>query len=161
MDLVEIPRSGIARSDRINMANEMAVRYAQLREEVNNTRLPHEKELPMWSAASILDHLVNHTQDAEMQHHNTGAELFEMKSIAADACIEKSSKTGKPRINTRQLAAYEKLVKLTFQWAKQDPSKMWTYSGGSQLDPKTLRQGVISYNGKRIVACWEGARTNL
>lgn len=157
MDLIEMARGAMGCTDPITLAKEMADRYARMRREINNSMLPGERPLPEWTAATILDHIRLHNQDAETQLWVTLTEIQELKQAALEGAVERHRGTKRKRVNDKQVAAYERLVKLQYYVAAKDASKLAFYSGGGHLDPKTLSQGMMALSGKNIVSMWDGA----
>ena len=158
MDLIEMGRSAVGRCDPIALAKDMAQRYASIRHKCNKNLLPGETPLPEWKAATILDHIRMHNQDPETQMWVTLCEIQELKQAALEGAVEINQGTKRKRVNDKQIAAYEKLVKLQWYVQSKDPQKMWGYSGGSHIDPKSINQGMLALSGKNIVSLWENAR---
>ena len=160
MDLIEMGRAAVGRCHPVTLAKDMAERYARIRQKCNRNLLPGETPLPEWKPATILDHIRNHNQDPETQMWVSLCEIQELKQAALEGAVEVHPATKRKRVNDKQIAAYERLTKLQYFVQSKDPQKMWGYSGGSHIDPKSISQGMMAMSGKNIVALWENARSS-
>ena len=160
MDLIEMGRAAVGRCDPITLATDMALRYKAIRRKCNQNLMAGEQPLPQWKAATILEHIRMHNQDPETQMWITLCEIQELKQAALEGAVEMNQSTKRKRVNEKQVAAYEKLVKLQWYVQGKDPQKMWGYSGGSHIDPKSINQGMMALSGKNIVSLWENASNN-
>lgn len=153
--LMNIIRKSIAKTDPVNLAIHVASRYEKIRLEANANLQPGEEELPVWSAASILDHLRFHNTDPELQTWHRMTELQELAQIALNASVVKNPETGEVCIDEKQGKLYLEFIKQLESQSKSDPSKKLYYSGGNHLDMKSASEGPISYSGKNIISFWK------
>lgn len=158
MNIINIARQSMARTDLATMAIHMAKRYAKLRRDINRNLMPGEDPLPEWKASTILEHIRHHNQDPEVQQVVCISEVQELREHSLNACLEKDEKTGNIRCNKDQVACYERLTKLQFTLQKMDPTKMAFYSGGAHLDPKPAKQGLFAMSGKNLRSYWQSVR---
>ena len=155
MNLINLIRKSIAKTDPVNLANYVAKKYAALREEINSNLMPGEKPLPEWKAATILQHLRYHNVDAELQTWNRMVEYQELIKIALDASVVRDEDTGEVKINPVQAKMYIELTKQYESLSKSDPTEKLYYSGGNNMDMKAASEGFISYSGKPLIAMWK------
>jgi len=157
MDLIEMGRASIGCSDPISLAKEMERRFNIMRRECNAQLMPGERPIPRWRAATIMEHIRSHNQDPEIQQWVQLRDIQELKDIALQASVTKKSRSGTVKLDEKQAAAYEKLCRLEWFVRRQEPQKCCFYSGGGHIDPKSMRQGLLSTSGKPIVALWSDA----
>ena len=158
LNIINIARQSMARTDLATMAIHMARRYAKLRRDINRNLLPGEDPLPEWKASTILEHIRHHNQDPEVQQVVCIAEVQELREHCLNACLEKDAISGHVRANKDQVACYERLTKLQFSLQKMDATKMAFYSGGAHLDPKSTKQGIFAMSGKNLRSYWASVR---
>lgn len=155
MEIIDMARKSIGRTDLTTLALHMAKKYKRLRREINRNLLEGEEPLPPWNARTILDHIRHHNQDPEVQQVVILSEIQELREKALNACLEKDTVKGNVRCNKDQVACYEKLVKLQSFIQGKDPSKQAFYSGGAHIDPKVTKQGLLAVTGKNLVSYWQ------
>lgn len=155
--LLEMMRQSIGRIDLVTLAEGMADYYRiHVQNKINTNLQVGERPLPNWSAAQILDCIRNHNQDPLIQQVVILAECQEMRNKMLDCVLEKSSKTGKIRVNKQNLDGYERITKLQLQVQKMDASKMAFYSAsGGKLNAEILKQGAFSFHGKTVLDLWK------
>jgi hypothetical protein len=157
MGLVHAIRKSIARTSPIELANFVARRYAEIRDDVNAKLLPGERELPVWSAASILHHLRFHNTDPELQNWRRMVELQELEQIALHASVIQNEETGEIKTDPQQFKIYLEIGKQLEALSRSDLTTKNYYSGGALIDPKTLSEGPISLSGKALVSAWSSS----
>lgn len=148
--LMDMIVQSIGQTDIVCLVNEVARRYAEIREQTNNNLMAHEKPLPEWKAATILDHFRNHHCDPEFMLWMSLKDLREAKEVALHSMIEQNPKTKRKRINRDGVRAYSELCKLEWTVGKIDPSKCLFYNAGRHLDVKGLSAGPIATSFKPL-----------
>ena len=158
MNIINIARQSMARTDLSTMAIYMAEKYEKLRNEINSSLMPGEDPLPEWKASTILEHIRHHNQDPDVQQLVCIAETQELREHLLNACLEKDEITGNVRGNKDQIACYEKITKLQFQLQKMDATKMAFYSGGAHVDTNVAKQGAFAMSQKNLRSYWSSVR---
>lgn len=149
--IFQMVRASIARVDPIVLAQFVAVRYKRIQDEVNENLQPHERPLPDWTAATILEHMRYHNTDAELQTWMRISEMQEMARIASDAVTVLNPDTGHKSLDPVQTKLYLEIVKTIESLSKSDPSKKVFFSSGKHVDIKAASDGFISKTGKNLV----------
>ena len=151
VEIIDMIRKNIARTDIINLVTQVALRYAELRHDVNSNIILGQAELPEWNAAMILDHIRYHNTDPELQTWIRLTEIQEVIKISLNASVEHDANTGEKRINPQQFRIYQDSVKLSYHVGKMEPSKMLFKSNESYLDMKAACQPIVATTNKKIV----------
>lgn len=152
--LIQTIRKSIARTNPIELANFIASRYAEIREDVNSKLLPGEQPLPEWTAATILHHLRFHNVDAEIQNWRRMVELQEIEQVALHASIIQNEETGEIKIDPQQYKIYLETGKQIEALSKSDLTTKNYYSDGALLEQRTLKEGPIALSGKPLLSAW-------
>ncbi len=130
----------------------MARHYAAFRRDTNSRPMEEDDEpLPEWPAASIVDHLLHHNTDPEIQTWINLIRIQEMITIAIDSIVEFNETTGKKRIAEKGLKSYDTLVKLWYFTASRPLPKCFGYKKGKHIDVDANNQPFITRHGKALV----------
>lgn len=158
MKLMAMIRKSISKTDLVNLAINVARKYEEIRQDVNNNLLPGEKPLPEWKAATILQHIRYHNVDPELQTWVRMTEFQELMKIALDASVVIDEDTGEIRTNPIQIKIYLELNKQMEVLSKSNPSEKLYYSGGEHFDTNVASEGFISFSGKPLIAQWKSSK---
>lgn len=144
-------------SNRIMLAERMAEYYAAFRQRVNAQLLPHERALPGWSAAQILDHLkgVGHHNDPVIVFNDMLTETREIRERLKGCLFERSLQTGHERPNKVAFDCFDKMSKLLSHLQKQDPTKMAFFDRGTRVNVANLSQGPLTTHTKPLSDLWK------
>jgi hypothetical protein len=158
MKLMAMIRKSISKTNLVNLAINVARKYEEIRQDVNNNLLPGEKPLPEWKAATILHHIRYHNLDPELQTWVRMSEYQELIKITLDASVVIDEETGELKtdpIQGKMLIMYEKRLE---ELQKSNPSEKLYYSGGEHFDTNVASEGFISFSGKPLIAQWKSSK---
>lgn len=71
-----------------------------------------------------------------------------------ESVLEQHPKTKHVRVNTHQLAALEKVIKMELLVHGKDPSKMAFYCPGARVDSATRSRGPVNSTTKTLYSYW-------
>jgi hypothetical protein len=152
--IVEMLRENCGKMDPAALATQVADYYAKLRARVNRQLQAGETPLPHMNAATVLEHIRSHQQDAEVKQLTMLAELQELRETLMDSVLEENKRTKHVRGNLSQISALERIIKLELLVHSKDASKMACYSAGARVNPSAHKQGAAHVNTKTIYDYW-------
>jgi hypothetical protein len=158
MDLVDMLQQNIGQMDPVALAKMVSESYEALRAR-KNARLRHgETQLPFMNAATVLDHIRKHTQDAEVKQIVMLEELQEMREQLMEIMFEQHSVTKQRRPNKSAFDCLDKVLKMELLVQSKDASKMSFFSAGARVNTTALKQGAVSTAHKQLVSEWRQKR---
>lgn len=152
--IVEMLRQNTGRMDSSVLAQQVADFYATLRTRVNRQLLAGEIPLPAMNAATVLEHIRRHQQDAEVKQIVMLEELQEIRETLMDSVLEQNPRTRHVRGNLAQLSALDKVIKLELLVHSKDPAKMSMYCAGTRVNPANRSAGPVHTSTKTLYSYW-------
>jgi hypothetical protein len=134
--------------------------YESFREEANKKEQHEDRRpLPPWSASSIIEHLLFHNVDPEIQMWIRLIEIQEMIRTSQDSILEYNEKLKKMRVNKEASLVYERLVKLWYHVASRPLEKQFGYRKNAKIDIESVNQPFVTKNQKSIVDYYKEAQS--
>jgi hypothetical protein len=140
---------------------EIAMYFAKFREDTNKNGLHEDgRPIPPWSASSIVEHLLYHNVDPEIQTWVRLIEIQEMIRTCSECIFEYNDKLKKMRVNKEASLTYERLVKLWYHVTSRPLDKQFGYRKSSKIDMDSINQPFITKNQKSIVDYYKEAQSS-
>lgn len=150
-DVYRTMANGIGQSDPIPLAKETAVCYAKARRVVNATQQEGRRPLPTWSAASILDHWMEHTQDPQIRLWIfMWITTSTIHGIRRKSLWKRNRKTGEERVDKDQFSIMRDCMRIWLTVSSKDPRKFAYYREDSMISNKSMANGGLSTVGKPV-----------
>lgn len=99
----------------------------------NNNREHGEEELPEWSAASMKEHYLNHTMDAEVKLFAMQRKYAKISRNLERKCIKRRDEEGNMKYDKDALTQMINVDRMSLHLMKQDVKKMNTFSNGKKI----------------------------
>lgn len=131
--------------------------YEQFRRETNKKKLHEGTPLPEWKASSIVEHLLHHNVDPQVQVWVQLCHIQELIATELESIVEIGSKSKKPRLRKDGVQNYERLVKLWHHVSARPMDKMFAYRKDNKIDVESINQPFITRNQKSIVDYYTAA----
>ena len=143
--------NGIGCADPIPLANEVAAAYAKAQTTINSTRQTGRRKVPDWTAASILDHWLKHTQDPQIRLWMymwicTGV----VENIREHSLWKENRKTKRRRVDKEQWGVMRDAIRLWLTVSVKDPRKFAYFNEDKMINSKAMADGGINTVGKPV-----------
>lgn len=143
--LIDLLTENIGRMDNVTLAQMVSEYYEErVRGPINRELRPGERPLPPMPPERVLAHIRLDQQDPRVKQVVQLEALQEIREeILQNNMMERSSRTGKKRVNKHQLECLEKVIKLEWFVQHQDVTKASFYASNKHIDEKNL-EGIVS-----------------
>lgn len=157
-ELVMVASKCIGQMSIESLGKEIERLYEKFRRETNKKKL-HEDgaPLPEWKASSIVEHLIHHNVDPQVQIWVQLVHIQELIATEMESIVEVGSKSKKPRLRKEGVQNYERLVKLWHHVSARPLDKMFAYRKDGRIDTESINQPFITRNQKSIVDYYNNA----
>jgi len=152
--LVTMLRDNLALMDTGELAAMIAFHFEEFRQKTNASLVAGQRPLPPMCARTVLEHIYEHTEDAEVNHILMVKQIKETRLAMRKSVLQRSRKTRQTRADKHQVDSLVKLATLEKELRRQDPTK-WAYaSNGARINAEAHKQGPVRTHTKTIVDYW-------
>lgn len=142
--------NGIGESWPPALAVVVAKQYESWRVIINATRGDRDP-LPVWNAASVLDHWYSHTCDPEIQQWlHLMAIQYTIRTIRQTSLEKMNIQTKKRRHDKDQWAIWQSAVRLWYTVSAKEPRKLSYFKEGAMINRKSMANGGISRTDRPV-----------